>query len=202
MSDVNLALHGTGDHGGGPRDQDIKTLERMRSIPGALRMSVIRHARDMDPTMSLGTHELVMDLSPAPGDLSESRALRAAARLTRPAISRWENEHPGGLEPWGEIDTSRVIDPDTSFLGIEPSTVGLCASKMPEEHYTPDALVIRVRETQGTDTECKVSLPLPCTEAWLCDHLERPQELLFGEMGLSLRVALRAREIATVMAYI
>ena len=86
-------------------------------------------------------------------------------------------------------------------MSVANENVEICALKMLEEHYTPDAVVLRVRELDGKQTRCDVNLPRPCTALWRADHLERPMEMIEGEVGEQVHLMLKPYEIVTLIAY-
>jgi alpha-mannosidase len=169
-------------------------------VDGVLGLSVIRTVRDMDPEMAHGTHEVRYALHPHGGPLVASVATAAAHTLLRPLQWTWTSAHHGGLMRWGAIDSSRPLTPAGSFFAVGAANVELCAIKMPEDQFTPDAFVIRLREVDGQSVCCPLDLPLPCSALHRADHLERPQERLAGQEGRRVAVTLRPYELVTLIA--
>jgi alpha-mannosidase len=169
---------------------------------GVLGLSVLRTARDMDASMGHGVHELHYALCPHLGPLRPSELLAEAHRLLRPLQWAWDSAHGGAFVSWGRIDTSQALAPEGSFLSVDATNVEVAALKMPEEHYTPDALVVRLREVDGRATRCRVDLPVPCVALHRSDHLERPLEPMPGEQGRRVQVSLRPYELVTYIAYL
>ncbi|MFA6107251.1 MAG: glycoside hydrolase family 38 C-terminal domain-containing protein [Candidatus Latescibacterota bacterium] len=169
-------------------------------IHGTLGLSVIRTVRDMDPEMAHGPHEVRYALRSHEGPLVRSSVSAEAHRLLEPLQWIWASTHHGGLMRWGGIDTSRPLAPAGSFLSIGVPNVEVCALKMLEDHFTPEAFVVRLRELDGRSVRCPLELPLPCTALHRADHLERCQEPVPGERGCRVTVSLRPYELATFIA--
>ena len=70
-----------------------------------------------------------------------------------------------------------------------------------EEHYTPDSVVVRIRELNGEKTRCQLRLPRPCRSLWRADHLERPIEVIEGETGDEVHPVVQPYAILTLIAY-
>jgi alpha-mannosidase len=168
---------------------------------GNLRMSVIRTVRDMDPDMSHGRHEVGYSLYPHDGGTPPSELLHSARGFSGGPAAEWEAEHDGGLKSWGRIDSSRRIPAEQSFIAVDAPNVELCAVKMPSEHYTPDGLVVRIREMDGKQTKAQVRLPLSIRRAEVLDHLERPAGRDLEGGGDTVTVELAPFELTTFAAW-
>lgn len=167
-----------------------------------LGISVIRSARDMDPAMAHGEHELRLRLVPYRGAFLPSRCLDAAMGFCAPVSALWDTSHRGGLLGWGTIDNTAPLPPRGAFLSVEGGGARLCAMKLVEEHFAPDAFVIRLRETDGKACRCTVRLPRPCASVWEADHLERPIRELPGQGGPAFEAQLPPFAIRTFLAYL
>ena len=153
----------------------------------------------MDPEMAYGAHSLKLSLYAYSGAFLQSRLLDSAGTPGTPLQGRWLSSHRGGLMSWGKIDTGSPIPSSGSFVAVDRKNVEICAVKLPEEHYTPDALVLRLRELDGVETLCSVSLPLPASSVWVADHLERPLERLEGRQGSRVSLPLSPCAIRTFL---
>ncbi len=169
-------------------------------VDGVLGLSVIRTVRDMDPEMAHGAHEVRYALHPHRGALVASVAAAAAQALLRPFQWTWASAHHGGMMRWGAIDSSRPLAAADSFFSVGAPNVEVCAVKMPEDQFTPDAFVIRLREVDGQSVCCSLTLPVPCRALHRADHLERPQERLADQQGRQVAVGLRPYELVTLIA--
>lgn len=181
---------------------------------GHLGISVIRTVRDMDPDMAHGIHELRYSLFPYSGPARESSLLSASASFHQRALCAFEPDHPGGIKSWGGFDNSEALPSRHSFVSVDPVScptnavhlsdktldhVVLCAFKMPEEDWLPLTFVVRLRETDGLEADCAVSLPVEVTSATEADHLERPCDVPLPCQGRQVRVELQPFEIKTIL---
>jgi len=169
---------------------------------GRLGISVVRNTRDMDPGMDHGRHELKLSLVSLSGPFRQSELRRALPSLVHPLRAMWETDHPGPLSQWGKFDQSDSIADAGSFASLGNENVEICALKMLEEHYAPDAFVIRLRELDGLQTVCDLELQLPCRSLWRADHLERPVEKLSDGPSTALHPEIKPYEIVTLIAYL
>ncbi len=171
---------------------------------GRLGLSIIRTARDMDPVMSFGRHELRASLAPIDGPYRQSAVHRELLSFLAPPLTRWESEHPGGLMGWSGWDkgTAAALPSAGSFLTVDNPNVAVCAFKSPEEYYMPQAFVIRLRELDGTGTTCTLRLPLACRALWRADHLERPVRCISENAGAVFHPDIKPYEILTLIAYV
>jgi alpha-mannosidase len=171
-------------------------------VDGKIRLSVIRTARDMDPEMSYGNHELNYSLFPHERGLVQSVIVHEAGSFLGRAICAWDTEHPGGVKSWGRIDNTHPLPAEKSFVSIDADNVALCAVKIPEEYWTPDALIVRLRECDGIAAPCNITFPLEPDSAARCDHLERSLNKPCAVSGNRVKVAIKPYEIVTVMVYL
>ena len=166
---------------------------------GRLGISVIRTVRDMDPDMAHGAHELRYSLFPYAGPARESSLLSARASFHHRVLCAFEPDHPGGIRSWGGFDNSQPLPPVHSFVSVDDDHVELCAFKMPEEDWLPLTFVVRLREVDGVEVDCAVSLPVDVASAREADHLERPREVSLPCEGRQVRVKLLPFEIKTIL---
>ena len=89
-----------------------------------------------------------------------------------------------------------------SFVSIDVPNVVLCAVRLPEDAFTPFALVIRVREADGLPTRCRVGLPAVPKSVVRSDHLERPSLNSLPIEGDKVIVDLKPFGIVTFLAYL
>ena len=167
-----------------------------------LGISVLRTARDMDPAMAHGEHTLRLALLPYRGAFKQSRLAAALGSFAESLDARFCTRHRGALMSWGRIDSGFSLPPTRSFVSVDRANVAICAVKLPEEHYTPDALVVRIRELDGQSCRCSLRLPLAASSVWIADHLERPLHALEGQRGEAIEVDLAPFQIQTLVAYL
>jgi hypothetical protein len=167
-----------------------------------LGISVLRSARDMDPAMAHGEHTLRLALLPYRGAFRQSRLVAALGSFTESLDARFCTRHRGALMSWGRIDSGFSLPPTRSFVSMDRANVAICAVKLPEEHYTPDALVVRLRELDGQSCRCSLRLPLAASSVWVADHLERPLHALEGQHGEAIELDLAPFQILTLVAYL
>lgn len=167
-----------------------------------LGISVLRSARDMDPAMAHGEHALRLALLPYRGSFGQSRPVAALGSFTESLDARFCTRHRGALMSWGKIDSGFSLPPRLSFLSLDRANVALCAVKLPEDHYTPDALVVRIRELDGVSCRCSLRLPVAAASVWVADHLERPLHVLDGQSGAAIDVDMGPLQIRTLIAYL
>ena len=169
---------------------------------GRLGISVVRNVRDMDPGMDLGPHTLRLALVSTQGAFRPSAVQKSLAPFLYPLETLWETDHPGPLGSWSKFDNSEPLPNAGSFVSASNENVDICALKMLEENYTPDAVVVRIRELNGDRTRCDLKLPRPCRSLWRADHLERPIEVIEGETGAEVHPTVQPYEILTLIAYV
>lgn len=169
---------------------------------GRLGISVMRTARDMDPAMDYGKHELRYSLVPYDGKSLDSRFVHESGNLCHKPLCAFEPSHPGALATWGVVDNSQPLPPEHCFIKVDKPNVVICAFKMPEEQFLPQAFVIRLREVDGVSTECLLTLPLTPSSVVESDHLERPKETTYSFNDRNVQIPLRPHEIKTIIAYV
>ena len=169
---------------------------------GVLELSVMRNVRDMDPGMDHGRHELRYSLFPCPPDTSEAALFRWHGEFADSPICLWEPPHRGEIPTWGGNELHPALSGSSGLVKVSPSNMLLCAFKMPEEDWTPQAFVVRVREASGRAGPCTVTLPCEARSAVRSDHLERPSEQQLQTAGRNVSIDLEPFEIATILIYI
>ncbi|MFC1461806.1 alpha-mannosidase [Verrucomicrobiota bacterium] len=169
---------------------------------GIFGLSVVRNARDMDPDMDHGTHELRYALVPFDRGVKESTLVGEHENFLAAFACRWESSHPGSLASFGGPGLLEALPGKKSFVTVDAPNVSPCAFKIPEEEWTPKGFVVRVRETDGIRTSCSVTLPLPIASAGLTDHLERPRNQSLEVIENNVMLKLNPFEIVTFVALI
>lgn len=111
---------------------------------GTLRVTLIRSTYDPDPAPEIGFHQIGFSIVPHEGMCSVSESMKAAASFNLPMAPVTTDIHGGCLPSTG------------SAGGILTPNVVLASLKKAE---TSDAVVIRVYEVEGRETEARVRLP-------------------------------------------
>jgi alpha-mannosidase len=152
-----------GNPGGGP-SLALFSLDKyaFRCLEDNFSLTLIRGADCPDPAPETGRHRIAFALSPvAPAAGREDLAAQSLAYRRPPQIlsGRRRSAAPGDLEPSG------------SFFRLSAGV--LSAVKAPEGAAAEaKALLFRVYEIQGRETETALSLPLPAVSAFLTDAAE------------------------------
>ena len=166
----------------------INDCKHGHSIDGDnLRLTLIRGTYDPDPLPEQGHHTIRMALMPHAGALDTSAAVRAGREFGQPLHVVGTTLHEGCLPPAG------------SCMSVEEDNVVLAVMKKAE---SADAVVIRLLETTGEDTEAHVFVhnAMCLKSAAVVDALEMPAE--GGEArldGETLTVSVPANSIVSVM---
>ena len=150
-----------------------------------LRISLVHGPTDPDPEADRGESDTLYALYPHEGGWQQAGIFRRAQEFNQPLIARVALVHPGTLSPgW-------------SFVRLQPANVILSAVKK-EMGYYNYALVFRVYETFGKETEAVIEFPwdLKFEET---DLIERPLAKI-TEDGKILHLKLKPFEIKTIRA--
>jgi len=147
-----------------------------------MRISIVHGAIEPDPEADRGEHELLYSLYPHAGDWKEAGSFRRGYELNSPLLARIGLVHSGG---WPA---------DQSFLRVEPGNVILSSLKK-ESGYFNRAMILRLYEIFGKETEVSIELPGP-VEAMETDLIERPLAKIDTD-GKMLRFKIKPFEIKT-----
>lgn len=140
---------------------------------GAIRMGVLRGARDMDPRMDEGKHELQYALYPHAGSWRDSDTVRHAYALNNPLIAVQESHHTGQTDSWLVQKCDFSLPSAQSFVAVSNKNVVVPVVKIPQEEWTTSGeLIVRLFETSGRPAECTLTLASEIHRAIETDHLE------------------------------
>ncbi len=161
----------------------------------ALSMTLLRASIDPDPLPDLGEHIIEYALLPHGDEWSVGQAMRAGAEINIPLVVSSCDFHPGKLPS------------AASLVEIHDQNVHLAALKESQENdQLPGgkAIVLRLIEVEGRDTEARVSIApelLPDGATVIeVDTLEQPVESNTARWeNHTLRVTLPAFGIVTVL---
>lgn len=152
-----------------------------------LRLTLIRSSHDPDPLPEMGRHEIKIGIIPHEGPLSISESVRQGAGFNLPLSVVSTDVHKGELPP------------SKGFVEALTPNIMLASVKKAEDS---DAVVVRLYEVEGKDTEAKVRLTdiaKPDSPAVETDLMEQPLKKSTASMkGDTLTVKLPAYGIATV----
>ncbi len=148
-----------------------------------MRISLVHGATDPDPEADRGEHELLYSLYPHAGDWKEAKTFRRGYELNNPLLARTAMVHPGR---WPSA---------RSFFKVEPENVIMSAVKK-ESGYFSRAMILRVYEICGRETELRIALPGP-VEAMETDLVERPLAKIETD-GRILKLKMKPFEIKTI----
>jgi len=164
-----------------------------------LRLTLLRSSFDPDPLPEMGDHVIRLAIIPHDGMVSPSVAARQGAAFNLPMNVASTDIHEGSLPP------------SKSFVEVLTPNVMLAAVKKAEDFPTDrdarsggtDALIVRVYELEGKDTEAKIritDLVKPGSPAKEVDLIEQPLAKSSAKMtGDVLSVKVTAYGIASVM---
>jgi len=153
-----------------------------------LNISLIRSSYDPDPLPEIGRHEMKLSLTPCAGKPPVTEATRLARRLNHPLRPIGTGVHGGSLGKQG------------SMVSVAGEGVAISGIKKAEEG---DAIIVRLYETAGRDTEATIKLNEAALgvprEAHEADMMERkaPGAAVRVEGG-AVRVMVPARGIIAV----
>ena len=147
-----------------------------------LRISVVHGPTDPDPEADRGEQELLYSLYPHTGGWVEAETFRRGYELNSPLLARAGMAHPG---KWPA---------EQSFVRVTPGNVILSTLKK-EAGYFNRAVVLRVYETSGKETEAVVELPITFA-AVETNLIEDPLEKVAVD-GKMLRFKVKPFEIKT-----
>jgi alpha-mannosidase len=157
-----------------------------------MRMTLVRGFPDMSPEADAGEHELHYALYPHQGDWREADTVRQGWAFNMPLIARQALRRAGVIAPWVGPGINHAMPPAFGFLTVEPENVVLSAFKLEDEVWGPGSpVIVRLYETAGKATECKITFAAPLMMIEETNHLEaRLAERNLdwdGEAGVTVR---------------
>jgi alpha-mannosidase len=148
-----------------------------------MRISIVHGPTDPDPEADRGEHELLYSLYPHQGGWAEAETFRRGYELNNPLLARAGMIHSGA---WPA---------ERSFLSVKPANVILSSLKK-EAGYFNRAVILRLYEVLGKETEVSLEFPGPVT-AVETDLIERPLDKIETD-GKMLRLKVKPFEIKTI----
>ena len=163
-----------------------------------LAMGALRGARDMDPRMDDGRHQLKYSLYPHEHTWRHARTVRQAQALNNPLIAFQESRHRGDLASWGPRRNDVALPEEHSFVSVSADNVMVPVVKLAQGAWSVDgAVIVRVYETQGRPATCELRVPFAIEEAVETNHLERVAIREVGFSGGAITFDLQPRELKT-----
>jgi alpha-mannosidase len=148
-----------------------------------LRISLVHGATSPDPEADRGEHEVLYSLFPHAGSWGEAMTFRKGYELNNPLMARVGMVHTGPFPPV------------QSFFRVEPGNIILSTLKK-ESDYFSRALILRLFETLGKETEAVIEFPYPVT-AKEANLIEWPLAKIDSD-GKMLRLKMKPFEIRTI----
>jgi alpha-mannosidase len=144
-----------------------------------VRLTLLRSPKAPDAEADMGSHEFSYSLLPFSGSFADSRVLRSAYELNRPATA---------LE-------AGMASASFSFLEVDDPRVIVEAVKLAEDSTKT---VVRLYEAAGAPRRTRLRTACRLRGAWECDMLERqPREL--ARIDRALELEFRPFEIKTLL---
>lgn len=167
---------------------------------GALRMSVLRGARDMDPRMDEGRHHFRYGLYPHAGSWKDAATVAQARALNNPLIAMQEPPHTGANAGWARRANDYSLPQDLAMVSTDAPGVDIPVVKIQHEAWTvPEGwLVVRLFETTGRPAAGWLSFPMEVEQAMVTNLIEEPlPEEDIEKDGKRIRFGLRPNEVKT-----
>ena len=147
-----------------------------------LRLTLLRSPNWPDPHADEGHHEFTYSLYPHAGTWRDAQTVRRGYELNYKLRTVQVQNHTGELPPLH------------SFVKIDSDHVVLTAMKWAEDS---EALVLRLYEWSGKESEVTIHLPSAAQRAWETNLIERPS----GEIAVSkesISIHIKPYEIKTL----
>jgi len=155
---------------------------------GTLRSTLIRSTYDPDAHPELGHHEMAFALIPHTGPCDGAAATRVAESFAQPMCVVGTAVHGGQLPP------------SASQAEVLNSNISLAALKRAEDS---DALIVRLYETAGVDTEARVRLNGIVKPNCKCFEVDLMEQVIPGHAARveddTLIVKLSGHSVVTVL---
>jgi alpha-mannosidase len=165
---------------------------------GVIRMGVLRGARDMDPRMDEGLHRFRYAIYPHSGGWRGAGTVQQAMDLNQPLVAVQEPHHNGKVAPGMDPRSNFVLPPAYSFLSVTPENIIVSVLKIQQGDWMPESLVVRLQETEGRATKCKMTVPLHFLRAEETNLIEESIAALPAGPGPDVTLDLRPGELKTI----
>lgn len=149
-----------------------------------IRMTLLRSSYEPDPMPERGRYEFLFSLYPHIGELKPSKLIKLGNEFNYPLVPYVTDIHRGRLNRSMEV------------ISVEPENAVVSIIKKAEDS---DDIILRVYETDGVETQTKITLNIPCNSFVETDLLEQPigDERSIAEK--TIYVTLKPYEIKTLM---
>lgn len=147
-----------------------------------IRMSILRSPGSTVMNSDLGYHGFSYALFPHSGTWREGNAFRKGWTFNSPIPKAITEIHKGSLPP------------ASSFLTIDPDNIMISALKKAEDNNN---WILRMYETQGKNTEVKITLLKPVHAIYVANLMENKQEKI-AQRGYEITIPISPYEIKTL----
>jgi alpha-mannosidase len=148
-----------------------------------LRISLLRSPMWPDPDADRGHHHFTYALYPHAGDWKQALTVRHGYEYNYQLQAAQVQAHSGSLPA------------NHAYVTITPDNVVLTALKKAED---ADALIFRVYEWAGTESEVQIRVPSGATGATVTNLMEKPEGAALSLVDDSVKVPIHPYEILTV----
>jgi len=148
-----------------------------------LRISLLRSPMWPDPDADRGHHHFTYALYPHAGDWKQALTVRHGYEYNYQLQAAQVQAHSGSLTA------------NNAYVTITPDNVVLTALKKAED---ADALIFRVYEWAGTESEVQIRVPSGATGATVTNLMEKPEGAALSLVDDSVKVPIHPYEILTV----
>jgi alpha-mannosidase len=148
-----------------------------------LRLTLLRSPTSPDPVADQGHHHFTYSLYPHAGDWKQAMTERRGYEYNYKLIATQVYPHDGSLPL------------EHSYLTVSPENVVLTALKKAEDS---DALILRLVEWSGKNSDVQISLPKGATSATVTNLMETPEGATIKVVNETLSLPIHPYEILTI----
>lgn len=149
----------------------------------SIRMTILRSSYEPDPMPERGRYEFTFSLHPHVGELKPSKLIKLGNEFNYPFVPYVTDRHKGRLDKSMEI------------ISVEPENAVVSIMKKAEDN---DDTILRVYETDGVETQAKITINMPFNSFVETDLLEQPIGKETPIIGKTIQVTLKPYEIKTL----
>ncbi|HKJ84454.1 MAG TPA: glycoside hydrolase family 38 C-terminal domain-containing protein [Spirochaetia bacterium] len=164
-----------------------------------IEMALVRGARDMDPRMDEGLHEIRYSICGYDAGQGRTAPVYRSFELSEPLQAAQQTRHSGIVPDWGSYRNDYELRGTYSFAGVDADHTVLTVAKILEGDWNPGAIVVRLYEVDGVSESVTVRLPRTLRSVTELNHIEQPlpgaKEL--APSGVSFSFTIGPHEIRT-----
>lgn len=159
----------------------------------AVELAVLRGARDMDPRMDEGQHDIYYAISAFDPSGGHLRVVQQSMELAESLTAVQERRHVGTLPNWGSFRNDFEFNGSHSFLSLKADHSQLTVVKVIEGDWNPAALIVRLYEVDGQEEEVTIHLPVSIGSVAEVNHIEQPcdvadESMIVGHQDLTFTI--------------